>query len=144
MRVQFLFLKSGAWSAGLVLGLCLATIAKCAVGFSICLSSITNDYVGEITLTVTGLTPGQTVTMGIYADLNGNGTLDPGEPLVWSIPLTDGQAPQVAGVRYLGVPGDEDGLANGTIRSVIYIPPTAANVYANGQSIVKVDRKSVV
>lgn len=138
MRVHFLWLKSGAWSAGLVLGLCLANIAKGAVGFSISPSSITNDFVGEITLTITGLTPGQTVTVGIYADLNGNGTLDPGEPLVWSIPLTDGQAPQVAGVRYLGVPGDEDGLANGTIRSVLYIPPVAANVNANGQSIVKV------
>ena len=62
MRVHILCLKSGAWFAGLVLGLCLATIAKGAVSFSISPSSITNDYVGEITLTVTGLTSGQTVT----------------------------------------------------------------------------------
>ena len=43
---------------------------------------VTNDYVGKVTLTITGLSPGETVRIGQHADLNHNGAFDPGEPLL--------------------------------------------------------------
>jgi len=36
---------------------------------------------------------------------------------VQSYPLTEGQVTRIGGVRNLSVPGDDDGLANGQIRS---------------------------
>ena len=89
-------------------------------------------------LNITNLTPGQTVTVGVYADLNGNGIIETNDPLTWSFPLTDGQVPLVAGVRNLNIPGDEDGLVNGQIRAVIYVPLDAGGPVAAGKSVVKV------
>ena len=132
------FVKCKAGFLGLLFGLGLSAVANAAVGFSISPSIITNDFVGEVTLTITNLTPGQTVTVGFYADLNGNGIIETNDPLGWSFPLTDGQVPLVAGVRNLNIPGDEDGLANGQIRAVIYVPPDAGGLVAAGKSIVKV------
>ena len=132
------FVKCKAGFLGLLFGLGLSAVANAAVGFSISPSIITNDFVGEVTLTITNLTPGQTVTVGLYADLNGNGIIETNDPLGWSFPLTDGQVPLVAGVRNLNIPGDEDGLANGQIHAVIYVPPDAGGLVAAGKSIVKV------
>jgi hypothetical protein len=118
------FKELGAWLGGAIVALWLATTTQAAT-FTITPSTITNDYVGEVTLTISGLSPGQTITVGVYPDLNGNGTIETNEPLIWSFPLTDGQVPLVGGIRNLNVPGDDDGLANGTIQSVIHIPPDA-------------------
>jgi hypothetical protein len=138
MKAVYLFAKRNAGFLGLIFGLGLSTVANAAVGFSISPSIITNDYVGEITLNITNLTPGQTVTVGIYSDLNGNGVIATNDPLTRSFPLTDGQVPLVAGVRNLNVPGDEDGLTNGQIRAVNYVPSDSGGLIAAGKSIVEV------
>ena len=54
--------------------------AAAALGASLTVSpaTITNDYVGKLTLTISALTPGQMVTVEKYADLNTNGVLDAG------------------------------------------------------------------
>jgi len=91
-------------------------------------ASITNDYVGTVTLNIGGLTPGMTVTVESYADVNSNGIIDAGDLLLKRFQVTDGQVPLVAGVRNLNVPGDEDGLPNGQIHTVLCFPPTGGSL----------------
>lgn len=86
-----------------------------AVGFSISPATVTNDFHGFISLTITGLTSGATVRIEKFGDINPNGVIDPGEFLMQSFAVTDGQRPFIGGVRNLNVPGDEDGVANGQI-----------------------------
>lgn len=96
--------------------------ALAVVGLAVSPNTITNDYVGKITLTITGLTSGQTVLVEKYADLNANGAIDAGEPLVQGGPAMDGFLPSIGGVRNINVPGDEDGAANGQIRVESFYP----------------------
>lgn len=93
-----------------------------AAGLSVSPAVVTNDYRGQITLSLTGLAPGQTVLLEKFCDLNSNGIIDAGEPLLQSATLADGQVTSVGGVRNLNVPGDEDGAANGQIRALIPFP----------------------
>src|SRR3989442_1003669 len=88
-----------------------------AIGLTVSPTVITTDYIGKLTLSITNLTAGKTVTVEWYADLNTNGIIDAGDLLAKSFHLTDGQVPLVAGVRNLNVPGDEDGLTNGQIQT---------------------------
>ncbi len=77
---------------------------------------VTNDYAGKIVLGISGLTTGKQVLVEKYADLNNNGTLEPGTDwLVQSFRVTDGSVSSIGGVRNINVPGDDDGLTNGTI-----------------------------
>jgi len=136
---------SHAWR--LLLGLAAAAVAGsaprvgAAIGVTFTPASITNDYVGKVTLDISGLTPGKTVTVETYADLNTNGVIDAGDLLTQSFQVTDGQVPLVAGVRNLNVPGDEDGLANGQIKVVLYVP-SVGGVGAIGDSLVRVSDPS--
>ncbi len=112
--------------------------AKAAVSFAVDPSTITNDFQGKITLAISNVAPGGTVTVQRYADLNGNGVIDAGEPLVLSFKVTDGQAPLINGVRNLNVPGDEDGLTNGQIRVELFVPSVDVALAAALKSIFKV------
>jgi hypothetical protein len=98
----------------------LATPIAAAVTFNISPASITIrpselDCLGPITFRITGLTLGQSVVVEEYADLNRNGSIDAGEPLLERFTVTDGQLPLIAGVRNMNVPGDDDGAENGQI-----------------------------
>src|SRR5258708_1643773 len=64
---------------GLGLMLLPAIKSLAAVGFTISPATLTNDYQGKLTLSITGLVAGATVTIERYVDSNGNGILDPGE-----------------------------------------------------------------
>jgi hypothetical protein len=112
--------------------------ARAAVGLTISPATVTNDFAGKITLNITGLTIGQAVNVLIYADLNGNGVVDAGEPIVQAFAVTDGQAPTIGGVRNLNVPRDEDGLANGQIRAELFVPGVGAALIANAHYIIQV------
>lgn len=85
------------------------------IGFSLSPPVITNNYVGQITLLMSNLTPGMTVTVDEIADVDANGIIDAGDQPLASFQLTDGQSPLVGGIRNVNVPGDDDGLANGQI-----------------------------
>jgi hypothetical protein len=76
-----------------------------------------------------------------YADLNTNGIIDAGDLLITSFQVTDGQAPLVAGLRNLNVPGDDDGLKNGQIEVVSY-HPSAASSTAIVTSLIRVSDPS--
>jgi hypothetical protein len=105
----------------------LAALAAKAITLALDPASITNDYVGTVTLNIGGLTPGMTVTVESYADMNSNGIIDAGDLLLKRFQVTDGQVPLVAGVRNLNLPGDEDGLPNGQIQTVLYFPSTGGS-----------------
>src|SRR5438105_4805758 len=77
---------------------------RASVGLTITPSLITNDFIGALSLSVTGLTAGKTITVEIYADVNTNGIIDSADIGLRSFQLTDGQVPLVAGVRNLNVP----------------------------------------
>ena len=83
---------------------------------------ITNDYVGQVSLTISGLTPAKTVSVERVIDLNGNGVIDAGEGIIFSFKVTDGQLPIIGGVRNPNVPGDDDGATNGSIRVDLPFP----------------------
>src|SRR5258708_18009364 len=93
-----------------------------AIGLTVNPAAITNDYIGKITLGITNLTAGKTVTVDWFADMNTNGVIDAGDVLTESFQVTDGQVPLVAGVRNLNVRGDDDGLTNGQIQAALYFP----------------------
>ena len=77
---------------------------------------VTNDYVGQVSLTISGLTPAKTVLVERFVDANGNGVVDVDDSLTFSFRVTDGQVPLIGGVRNPNVPGDDDGATNGSIR----------------------------
>ena len=93
----------------------LASLSAVAHAASVVITppSIQNEADGSIMFTITNLAVGEAVTVEKYADLNGNGIIDPDEPLLRSFSVTDGQVPLIAGMRNLNVPGDDDGAANG-------------------------------
>lgn len=113
--------------------ICLAICAIALVGFgasgksmaatlTLSLSSVTNDYRGPITLTITGIVPGQTVRIEKFVDMNANGVIDSSEPGIAAFTVTDGQVATIGGVRNHNVPGDEDGAANGQITCKLPYP----------------------
>ncbi len=85
-------------------------------------TTILNDRVGPVSLSISGLTTGQTVLVERFFDENGNGAVDAGEPTTLSIRVTDGQLPIVGGIRNPNIPGDEDGATNGAIRVDLQFP----------------------
>ncbi|PYI87840.1 MAG: hypothetical protein DME26_04880 [Verrucomicrobia bacterium] len=96
-----------------------AALGRAAVGVTISPAIITNDYLGKISITVTGLTSGKTIRIEKFADVNGNSVIAPPEPsYLWrSFTVTDGQLPLLAGCTNLNVVGDMDGATNGQIRA---------------------------
>jgi len=80
-----------------------------------------NTYAGVITLTITGLTNGETVAIRKYLDLNANGSIDPGEPLMDAFKITDGGAMIIGGVTNINVPFDSNPVA-GAITTTLNFP----------------------
>ncbi len=85
---------------------------------------ITNDYKGVISLSIGNLAFGHSVIVERYADLNSNGVVDAGEPLLLWFTNRDFAEPLVAGVRNPNVPGDDDGafIFNGQILAKLPFP----------------------
>ena len=83
-----------------------------AVAVSVTPSAVSNTYNGVITIQVTGLTNGETVLVQKFLDVNGNGSVDPGETLWQQGKLTDGKASVfhdgATAVTNMNIPGDMD------------------------------------
>lgn len=88
-----------------------------AAGLGVSPTSIASTYGSNVTLTITGVPSGATVTAELFMDFNGDGlvAVDGSEPLVRRFNVTDGQVPLIGGVRNGNVPGDDDGAANGQL-----------------------------
>jgi len=82
-----------------------------AVTFTVTPSTVSNTYTGIITLQITGLNTGETVTVQKFLDLNTNSLIDGNDWLVQQFKLTDGQAAVIGGVTNINVPGDTDSTA---------------------------------
>ncbi len=91
-------------------------------GLAIVPPALTNDFIGNVNLDITGLAVGKTVRVEKFLDANGNGVIDAGDMLVQSFTLTDGQLPLIGGVRNSNVPGDDDALTNGQITAGVFYP----------------------
>lgn len=122
---------------GMLLGGYSSAAMAAAIGLSISPSVFTNNYVGTINLSIANLTPGMTVNVDIYADLDNNGVLDAGDLGVDGFQVTDGQLPLISGVRNLNVAGDDDGLTNGQIL-VQYNYPNAGGGLWSGKFLFRV------
>jgi hypothetical protein len=81
---------------------------------------ISNTYPGVITLNITGLTNTETVTVQRWLDLNGNGVIDPGEPLIDAFNLTDNILTNalIGGITNINVPFDTN-PTNGAITTAL-------------------------
>jgi hypothetical protein len=80
-------------------------------------SLVTNNFSGNITLVVNGLTNGQTVRVcRFYLVSDPEAAHLSLDPLLESFTVTDGQAPAIGGIRNVNVPGDDDGATNGRVQ----------------------------
>lgn len=89
--------------------------ASAAVNFTLSQTAVSNLFTGMLDIQITGLTNGEPVLLQKYADLNRNGGVDAGEPLLAQFKLVEGQVTRIGGVRNKNVPGDADELADGVI-----------------------------
>ncbi|MDB6031476.1 MAG: regulator of chromosome condensation, partial [Verrucomicrobiales bacterium] len=102
--------------------LVLAAIAGCqslaghAATFTLTPATIPWNTLERVNLSVTGLSNHESILVEEFSDLNGNGILDSGEPLLLSFQAQDGEVPLFGGSRDTSRPGDEDGATNGLIR----------------------------
>lgn len=74
--------------------------------FSVSPAVTNNAYGGPITLSITGLANGEQVGVQRWLDLNGNGVIDAGEPMMDAFKITDNGAMKIGGVTNVSVPYD--------------------------------------
>ncbi|HUR46846.1 MAG TPA: putative Ig domain-containing protein [Candidatus Saccharimonadales bacterium] len=102
----------------LVLGIvaCSAPSAEAAVTLVVNPASVAWNTPNPVSLNVASLANHQPILVEEFSDLNGNGSLDAGDPLILSFQVQDGEVPLFGGVRDSNRPGDEDGATNGQVR----------------------------
>jgi hypothetical protein len=79
--------------------------------FSVSPSVTNNAYSGAITLNITGLSNGEQVIVQRWIDLNGNGVIDAGEPMMDSFKIKDNGAMTIGGITNVSVPYDANPAA---------------------------------
>jgi len=101
-------------------------------------SVVSNTYAGAITLQIGGLTNGETVNVHTFLDLDANGVVDPGEPLMDAFKITDNGTNGVFGtVTNVNIPIDGNSATGAITTSFNFAPPLAlANIV--GQQIYRV------
>jgi len=112
-----------------------AQLARASVGLTVSPAAISNTYPGVITLNITGLTNFQSIKVQTYLDLNGNGVVDPGEPLIDAFNLKESGVTIIGGITNLNVPYDSN-PATDTITATLSFAPPLQNVV--GQKIYRV------
>ncbi|MDB6018751.1 MAG: regulator of chromosome condensation [Pedosphaera sp.] len=110
----------------IILGFAISSMA--APSLTVTPAAFTNDYVGTVSLSITGLVAGSTIRIERFFDANSNGIVDVGDLMSQSYTVTDGQVPLIGGVRNINVPGDDDGLTNGQIRVDLTYPGAATPI----------------
>jgi len=99
-------------------------------------SAISNTYSGVITLNITGLTNQETVTIQEWLDLNANGSIDPGEPMMDAGNITDNDPSKavIGGITNINVPIDSNS-ATGVITTTLNFAPPLVLENIVGQKI---------
>lgn len=88
------------------LGLWLGGSAAGAATLAVTPSAISHQYAGMITLAITGLTNGETVTIDKFLDANTDGVINGDDLLMQRFRLTDNQVSLIGGATNVNVPGD--------------------------------------
>jgi hypothetical protein len=104
-------MKLRKFAVFLVVYVSLALTLPAAVNFSVSPATVGDNFMGDITLKITGLSAGETVVVRKYLDANGNGVVDASDWLVQQFSLTDGQASVIGGVTNINVAADSDSIA---------------------------------
>ncbi|HSY18990.1 MAG TPA: carboxypeptidase-like regulatory domain-containing protein, partial [Candidatus Acidoferrales bacterium] len=114
-----------------------AALDSSAATLTVSPSVISNTYPGNITLNIGGLANGEAVTVQKWLDLNGNGVIDPGEPMIDAFGISDGGAMIINGVTNISVPFDRNPTAGAITTVLNFAPPmTLENIV--GQQIYRV------
>jgi len=114
----------------------LVTLAGAAT-LTVAPSSTSNTYAGVITLQIGGLTNTEPVVVREYLDANSNGTVDPGELLVDSFPITDGGVSKIGGQTNLNVPFDVNATGGAITTTLFFSVPLFVENFV-GQHIFRV------
>jgi hypothetical protein len=95
--------------------------ANAAVALTVTPSVVSNTYIGVITLQITN---GEQVRIEKYIDLNGNGSIDAGEPLVDDGKVTDNNNSSaiIDGITNINVPIDNNSATGAITTSFIFSP----------------------
>jgi hypothetical protein len=104
--------------------LCLSGLSNAAT-LTVSPSVISNTYGGVITLNITGLTNGEQVQIRKNFDVNANGTVDPGEPIMESFKIVDGGAFIESGITNINVPFDSNSATGAITAALNFAPPRA-------------------
>src|SRR5260370_11837901 len=99
-------------------------------------SVTSNTYAGVITLAITELTNGEKVVIQKYLDLNANGAIDAGEPLIDAFKISDGGVMVIGGVTNINVPFDSNPVA-GAITTTLNFPAAMPLENIVGQQIIQ-------
>lgn len=96
--------------------------ARVSLTFDISPASLPSDALGVVVHQIALPSAGGSVLVERFMDLNSNGQVDEGEPLIRRFTVTDGVAPTIGGVRNRNIPGDDDGAVNSAIRIDLAFP----------------------
>lgn len=115
--------------------------AESITSLSVSPNSASADAPVDLMIQADAASVGNTLRVEVFSDPNGNGVVDSGESAVERYAVTDGvSSPSMGGVVNWNVPGDEDGTANGSIRTRLRLfgppfPPAAFTVRVTDQDL---------
>ncbi len=110
--------------------------AVAQVTFNVSPAAVSNTYTGIITLQIGGLTNGEQVIFQDYLDVNANGAVDAGEPLVDAFRITDGGAVVIGGITNVSVPYDSNPATEGAITATMNFDAVLDNIV--GQRVFRI------
>jgi hypothetical protein len=114
-----------------------ANPATAGLGLTVSPAVISNTWPGYVTLNITGLTNLQPVKVQTFLDLNGNGVVDPGEPLMDSCKVQESGAMVIGGVTNVSAPHDSNPATNAITMTLNFAPPESFD-NLTGQKIYRV------
>src|ERR1041385_657041 len=123
---------------GCCVAICLASGTSNAATFSLTPGSIASGSTNQVVLAIDGIANQQSVLIEEFRDANGNGSIDPGEDLLLSLKVADGEAAPFPPSPGQGSAGDDDNATNGQVRKVLTLSILPESVRAVGSYVFKV------
>src|SRR5688572_1317957 len=122
---------------------CLGAALLCAASgeaatFSVSPASAGADHIGDVTVSVGGLSAGQSVVIEAFGDDNASGAVDSGEQLVMSLQVADGERPNLPPSTTRLGPGDDDGATNSAVVKILKLPLLAERLQLSGSYVFRV------
>lgn len=108
-----------------------------AVALNVTPAVISNTYPGVVSLDITGLTNLQSVKVQTFLDLNANGLVDAGEPLIDVFSLQESGVTVIGGITNVSAPCDSTPATNAITVALNFAPPMSLENIV-GQKIYRV------